>query len=222
MLYFSPAQRISLHWAYQGASADGQGRQDIQAIQICFFQYFNQLYDLGIPLWNPASISSSDTWSCAITRLTILIQIYQAMSIQQWAKVARFQHVSTAEGQSPHAAAVRQQFRHPLWQGVSKDKRSKLSCCKATLAKSDSCRVIVLEAWTEETVNYCTVYDIHVFLFLVECYLWLLLLTRCCVVSMALRSLYNRQGIIILESAAMSPMSLEQLFGRCFIDCITR
>ena len=171
----SPAQRISLHWAYQGVSADGQGLQDIQAIQICFFQYFNQLYDLGIPLWNPASISSSDTWSCAITRLTILIQISQAMSIQQWAKVARFQHVSTAEGQNPHAAAVRQQFRHPLWQGVSKDKRSKLSCCKATLAKSDSCRVIVLEAWTEETVNYCTVlvYYIHVFLFLVECYLWL-------------------------------------------------
>lgn len=152
-----------------------KGFRIFRLFRFVFFQYFNQLYDLGIPLWNPASISSSDTWSCAITRLTILIQISQAMSIQQWAKVARFQHVSTAEGQNPHAAAVRQQFRHPLWQGVSKDKRSKLSCCKATLAKSDSCRVIVLEAWTEETVNYCTVlvYYIHVFLFLVECYLWL-------------------------------------------------
>ena len=108
-----------------------KGFRIFRLFRFVFFQYFNQLYDLGIPLWNPASISSSDTWSCAITRLTILIQISQAMSIQQWAKVARFQHVSTAEGQSPHAAAVRQQFRHPLWQGVSKDKRSKLSCCKA-------------------------------------------------------------------------------------------
>lgn len=155
------AERISLHWAYQGASADGQGLQDIQAIQICFFQYFNQLYDLGIPLWNPASISSSDTWSCAITRLTILIQIYQAMSIQQWAKVARFQHVSTAEGQSPHAAAVRQQFR-PV---VRRRWPNQTPVAWLSLKLEQKRQSII--------VLYINVYYIHVFLFLVECYLWL-------------------------------------------------